>query len=36
MGYIRKDYDILGKHLGIFYGIYLLKIVGYICQNYVI
>ena len=35
IGYIRpKVWDILGKHYGIYYGIYWLKIVGYICQNY--
>ena len=34
MLYIRqKLWDILGKHYGIYYGIYWLKIVGYIWQN---
>ena len=37
MGYIwPKVWDILGKNYGIYYGKYLLKIVGYILQNYVI
>ena len=35
MGYIRqKLWDILGKNNEIYYWIYLLKIVGYIWQNY--
>ena len=35
MGYIRqKLWDILGKNYEMYYGIYLLKIVGYIWQNY--
>ena len=34
MGYsCQKLWDILGKNYGIDYGIYWLKIVGYICQN---
>ena len=35
MGYIRqKQWYILGKHYGLFYGKYWLKFVGYIWQNY--
>ena len=36
MGYIHKNYDILGKNFRTYYWIYWLKIVGYICQNYAI
>ena len=31
---MAKVWDILGKNYGIYYGINLLKIVGYILQNY--
>ena len=32
--YSEKLWDILGKKCGLYYGIYGLKIVGYIWQNY--
>ena len=34
MGYICKKYRIFSENYRIYYGIYWLKIVGYIWQNY--